>query len=81
MSSLGRKGEHWVEGGRVHFTSVINIAPHLRDYTSNAHVTSKFCFTSQAKPISRVLHCLHILLAGVFMLRTFQGTFLASKHL
>lgn len=75
MSSLGRKGEHWVEGGRVCFTSVITVAPPLRDYSSNGHIISKFCFLSQAEPASRVLHSLHILLAGVFMLRTFQGTF------
>lgn len=75
MSSLGRKGEHWVEGAGVCFTSVITVAPPLRDYTSNGHIISKFCLSSQAEPGSGVLHSLHILLAGVFMLRTFQGTF------
>lgn len=75
MSSLDRKGKHWVEGAGICFTSVITIAPPLRDYTSNGHIISKFCFPSQVEPGSRVLHSLHTLLAGVFMLRTFQGTF------
>lgn len=64
-----------MEGGRICFTSAIALAPPLRDCTSNGHITSKFCFSSQAEPGSRVLHSLHILLADVFMLRTFQGTF------
>lgn len=81
MSSLGKNGEHWVEGGVICFTSVIAIAPHWRDYISNGHVTSKFQFPSPGKPGSRVLHCLHSLFAGIFMLRKFQGTFWASKHL
>lgn len=75
MSSLGGKGEHWVEGAGLCFTSLITVAAPLRDYSSNGPTVSKFCFPSQAEPGSGVLPSLHILLAGVFMLRTFQGTF------
>ena len=75
MSSLGRNGEHWVEGGMICFTSMIAITPHLRDYISNGHINSNFHFPSKGKPGSRDLHCLHILFVGIFMLRKFQGTF------
>ena len=72
MSSLGRNGDHWVEGGMTYFTSVIAVTPRLRDYLSSRHITSKFHFPSQGKPGSRRLDCLHIHFAGIFMLRKAQ---------
>ena len=73
MSSLDRKGEHWVEDGMIRFTSMIAIGPHLRDYTSNRHIDSTFPLR-QSQAVEFYTVCMFSLLVS-FMLRTFQGTF------